>query len=85
MLLDTKQLVAANHDAVVVLQLVRPGSDDEGENVDGFVLSGHVLDGRPVMLDAAGGVTANVLAGLAMGLSGRWVWLCVFERERGLG
>ncbi|KAG1668591.1 hypothetical protein FOA52_007326 [Chlamydomonas sp. UWO 241] len=71
MLFDNRQLVAADHDSVVVLQLVRPGSDDDDDvDADGSVFSGHVLDGLPLRMDAAGGLTANVLAGVAMGLAG---------------
>ena len=111
MLLDNRQLVAANHDAVVVLQLVkevRGGGmgvmkgvgftvlilspsllcwltppfpppfpppplqvDDKSTTDAGTVLSGHALDGEKLHVDAAGGVTTNIIAGLAMGLAGK--------------
>jgi hypothetical protein len=51
--------------------LVRPGSDDDDDvDADGSVFSGHVVDGLPLRVDAAGGVTPNVIAGVAMGLAG---------------
>ncbi|GAX75074.1 hypothetical protein CEUSTIGMA_g2518.t1 [Chlamydomonas eustigma] len=69
MMLDNKQMVAANHDAVVVLQLVKD-EDDASTDDSGRILSGHAVDGEKLLIDSAGGVTTNVIAGLIMGLAG---------------
>jgi hypothetical protein len=47
-----------------------PPADERSTNDSGFVFSGHVVDGERLRMDAAGGVTANTIAGLAMGLAG---------------
>ncbi|KAG1667551.1 hypothetical protein FOA52_014631 [Chlamydomonas sp. UWO 241] len=68
---DNRQLVAATHDAVVVLQLHhKPDWAERDQASNGLVHSGHAVDGVPLKVDAASGVTANIIAGLAGALSG---------------
>ncbi len=59
----SRELVAADHDAVVVLQLV--GKNKEGSRQ----FSGHMLDGQRLTMDTLD-PNRHIIAGLAQGLSG---------------
>lgn len=64
-LVTCRQLVAADHDSVIVLQL-RHGSKWGGP--DDF-FTGHVANGRRVVVDGQQS-TRHVIAGLAQSLAG---------------
>jgi hypothetical protein len=44
--------------------------DDASTDDSGRILSGHAVDGEKLLIDSAGGVTTNIVAGLIMGLAG---------------
>ena len=49
-----------------------PPQEDDKQGADGagLVRSGHTVDGKRLHMDAAGGVTANIIAGLATSVAG---------------
>ena len=76
MMFDNKRLYAANHDCVVVLQLL--GREASTTNLSHMLHTGHTIDGAPVELDTATSVTRNIIAGLASALAGAFGRGCVF-------